>query len=762
MVEKNRVLFLAVFLCEAHSVLPMESPEHSKPIGPTERPSRQLRSQVGMVHGAPAFIVNGKPHCGLSYMTYENNLSTSKGQPALPKHVKLFAEAGCDIYTFVVDLGGLYGYTGTVWPERDRWDFSQVDAIAQMVVCAAPPEAKLILQLYVDTPEWWAKENPNELFLLSTGTPDFGDKLFALPRRGNLPSIASPKWRGDVKRAIEMLIDHVDHSDYGARVMGYQVCGQKTEEWYHWSMNTEELGDYSAPMQSAFRQWLETRYGTDEKLQAAWRRPSVTIASARIPTKEERYGSRSATFRDPVTEQHIIDFHRFWSDIMADTIAYFAKVVKDKTERRKVAGAFYAYTFEFAQLGEDAGHLALHKLLRCPDLDFIMAPSSYYRRELKGGQSCFRAPVLSLTLHRKLFWNDFDPASFRFYEKDQAEYGKWKPWLAVTDTAEEYTYMIRRELGNALANGVNMAHFDLHGGYYDDPLLVEEVKRAREIREEALKTDRSSDAEILVVVDEDSQHYLAFRNPISTPLLSGQLAEMPFVAPFDAVLLSDLRRTDTRRYRLVLVVNAFKLDSAQRHVLSRKLKTGGKHVIWLYAPGYFRRDSSPAEVAAIAQVTGIGVAARPRPSAAASGVFDGPETPEVPLLDGDQFVVDDPAAEVMARRSDTHREPVVAARTFAGWTSVYSAVAPLPRTVLRSLAVRASVHLYHDNPDDSVYANRHYLTLAASPRAGPRTLHLRRRATVVDVVTGKTVCAEANSFTAEFRPSETRMFSLFP
>jgi hypothetical protein len=716
-----------------------------------------------MVRGAPAFVINGQPHCGLSYMTYANNFSTYQNQPALPQYVKGFADAGCDIYTFVIDLGGTYGYTSTVWPQRDRWDFAQVDAIAHMVLAAAPVEAKLVVQLYVDLPEWWATENPGQCLLLSNGSRDFGSKLFALPRRSNFPSIASPRWRADVKRILEATIDHVAASDYGRRVMGYQVCGQKTEEWYHWSMNTELLGDYSPAMLAAFCQWLTAKYGSDDKLRLAWNRPKASLATVAIPSQQERYGDRQATFRDPVAEQPVLDFHRFWSDIMGDTIANLAHVVKQKTARHKVVGAFYAYTFEFAELGEDAGHLALERLLDCPDLDFIMAPSSYYRRDLKGGQSCFRPPIRSLTLHGKMFWNDFDPASFKFYEKNQAEFAQWKPWLAVTDTAEQYTWMIRRELGNALANGVNMAHFDLHGGYYDDPLLVAEVRRARAIRTDALHTDRRSRAQILLVVDEDSQHYLGFRNPVATPLLSGQLAEMPFVAPHDAVLLSDLDRLDTANYRLVLVPNALKLDAAERDVLLRKLKTGGKTIVWLYAPGLFRAANGPANVEGIRDATGIGVARSPRPSAPAVARFACPTfgtLPEVTLLKADQFAVADPAAEVLARRSDDPAAPLVATRRFPAWTSIYSAVAPLPREFLRGVAAQAGVHLYQDDPHDAVYANGHYLTLAAGAKAGQRTVRLREKTTVTDLATATIVAKDAASFTLSLKPCEVRIFAL--
>lgn len=716
-------------------------------------------ARVENVQGAPAFVIDGAPHCGLSFMSYVGPQSLENGVPALAGYVKGLAQADCDLYTFVTDLGGVYGYSPSIWPERDRWDFSYLDTHARMVLDAAPPNAKLILQLFIDAPAWWVRENPSECMILSNGTADFGEKLFALPRKDNFPSLASRKWREDMKLAIEKLIEHVAQAEWGGRVVGYQVCGQKTEEWYHWSMNCEELGDYSPHMLAAFRTWLQERYDSDERLQSTWNQPEATRSSAAIPTKSERYGTPGSAFRNPRTEQAVIDFHRFWSDIMADTIAYFSRVIKDKTGRTKTVGAFYAYSFEFADLVEDAGHLALGKLLQCPDLDFIMAPGSYQRRALKGGQGLFRAPVLSINQHGKLLWNDFDPASYKFYQKDQQALAPWKEQLAVTDTPEEFTYMIRRDLGNALANGVNIACFDLHGGYYDDPVILASVKKSRETRMEALTRDRRSDAEILVVFDEDSQHFMGFRNTIARHLLIEQIAELPFVGPFDAVLLSDLASTDTTRYKLALVVNVFRLDAAQRGVIDTKLKHGGKSVVWLYAPGYFRGDSGPADLSGITDAVGMDLASRPKPTPGSSAVF-GEGLPPMYLLDGEQFVVTDPDVEALARRSEEAKETVVARKRLPDWTSIYSASAPLSKQFLRRLAADAGVHSFHDREDDVVYANASYLTLVASPEAGPRTIHLKRKATVTDATTGEKLCEQADAFMAAFKSSEARIFRL--
>ena len=710
----------------------------------------EMVSRVEVVGGAPTLLIDGKPHPGASYMTYVGIGDAANPKPLLGQYVAEIAKSGCDLFTFVTDLGGVYGYTPTVWPAPDRFDFSYLDATAHVILAAGGPNAKLMLQLYVDAPLWWCDQHPNELMVLSDGKTGYNEKLFALPRADKFPSIASEVWRADMKRAIDTLIEHVQQSDYGARVAGYQVCGQKTEEWYHWSMNNPELGDYSAPMLLAWRTWLRAKYGTDAELQKAWSRTDAALDGAVIPTKAERYGDTKATFRDPVTEASVIDFHRFWSDIMADTIAYFAKVVKEKTEHRKVVGAFYAYSFEFAELAEDAGHLALSKLCECPDLDFIMSPGSYQRRNLKGGQSCFRTPLLSLRLHGKLFWNDFDAASFKIREKDQKALAPWLDQLAATDTAEEFTWMMRRDLGAALANGVNMAWFDLHGGYYSDPAILADMRKQRDVRVNALAWDRRSVAEILVLFDEDSLHYTGFRNPIVRKSLIEQVVELPFVAPYDAALLSDLDELDTSRYKLVLMTDLYALSAAQRDTIRRKLLGDRRTVVWLYAPGYFDGTNHPGAVESTSALTGV-----PTQRAAAPGTE--PSAPltlangaaiQVPPLQGDTFIV------------EGSKPSATATRDMGTWRSVYWNRAPLPAAYLREVAASAGVHLYHENPGDQVYVTGRYLTCASSVTAGPRTFHLCAPATVRDAFTGETIATDGTTFRADFKASEVRMFEL--
>ena len=48
----------------------------------------------------------------------------------------------------------------------------------------------------------------------------------------------------------------MQQSDYGQHLFGYMITGLMSEEWYHWSIHSNELSDYSSHAVRAFRGWL--------------------------------------------------------------------------------------------------------------------------------------------------------------------------------------------------------------------------------------------------------------------------------------------------------------------------------------------------------------------------------------------------------------------------------------------------------------------------------------------------------------------------
>ncbi len=182
------------------------------------------------------------------------------------------------------------------------------------------------------------------------------------------------------------------------------------EEWFYWSTTgssdgLSDLEDYSAPMVSGFRKWLGKKYAGDGLLQHAWNEASVTLATAGIPTRAERQATGLFVWRDPAIQRKVIDYYEFYCENVTEIIRLLAQTVKEATHGEQLVGVFYGYMF-FAYADnwmQDNGHLALHKLLQCKDIDFLTAPSAYAFRELGTGYSTGQAATDAVRLHGKYY-----------------------------------------------------------------------------------------------------------------------------------------------------------------------------------------------------------------------------------------------------------------------------------------------------------------------------------------------------------------------
>ena len=109
-------------------------------------------------------------------------------------------------------------------------------------------------------------------------------------------------------------------------------------------------------------------------------------------------------FFDPAKSQQVIDTFDLESDVIADTIDYFCRVVKEATGGKAMTGAFYGYVTG----APDKGYYSTHKLLHSPYIDFLCAPSDYDFREPGAGVSAYRTVARSVQLHKKLWWDEND------------------------------------------------------------------------------------------------------------------------------------------------------------------------------------------------------------------------------------------------------------------------------------------------------------------------------------------------------------------
>ncbi len=716
---------------------------------------------VAAHNGALCFLLDGEPCVTPVFETYAPTT----------RHFRQFAKAGCRVYGFPANCGAEpWEHSVPVWVGPDVWDFSEFDENVAKII-TADPEALIIPRVHVGEPAWWRKKNPAALIRFSDGSLHRRQpyRLWPEKKSRTYPSIASTHWRNDMALALRRLIEHVQQSDYAERVFGYHVYGLNTEEWYHY-YNEDQLGDYSDNVRLDFQQWLRQKYRTDQALAAAWNVPSIDWEAVVVPSHAARSaGNGRRPFRDPRAEMPVIDYYEYYNELMAETIDYFCGVVKEATNRQKVVGAFYAYLFEFSG-NPESGHLAVQKLLRSNNLDFIVVTASYGQRQLGSGGSILRSPHTSIQLHNKLWYEDNDNVSFLFPEVAQRigdqEWERSRVVLAATDSAEETKWIYQRGAGFSLANGVHQSFFDLHGGYFDHPQIMSDIAALYRVFQRSRNYDLSSVAEILVVADELSAMYTTRHSR----LLSQNLYDPPYRlikcgAPYDAVYVDDLDRLDTSRYKLVIVLNAYHLTDAQEQLINRQLKLPGQTVLWSYAPGLFRgnqRDASRmSRIVEMELQVDTEQFLPPRieiVSGAATCLSEVSASVMGPTEASSHLIqVVDTTADVLGRLAGG--EPAVLARKAVdNWISVYSITASLPSEFYRGLAREAGVHIYNDR-NDTLYVNKSYLTINADGQ-GRRDLRLLQSHDVYDAISEQLVAQNVDAFSVELRDKETRILRL--
>ena len=691
-------------------------------------------ARIELYKGSPTLFINNIPNSSMVYMTYRPN-SRYFGQ---------FGEKGVHIYSFSsTPSESGYGLAPPAWIAPDNYDYSNMDERTMMVL-NSDPDAYIFPRIYLHSPRWWDEMHPDELV-----TIDPGDgkpvPFYHHPGDKRVPSWASEIWRKDTADAIRKYIAHIKSMPYSDRIIGYHIASGTTEEWMMWGGNEDQWADYSKPNHEAFRRWLRNKYNTVEELQKAWNDENVTYEDAAIPTKSERQHSELMSFRDPQKEMRVIDFYLYNSDMVAETMDYFAKVVK-KTDDQAIVGVFYGYVLQLIgeQRQQNAGHLALQKVWNSPSIDFITSPTSYAFRELGSGYSHFMSLTDSVKLHGKMWFDENDIRTW-LAEGPLQQWGK-------TATYEESLSMQQNEFANVICNACGMWWFDMGGGWYDDKRMLSEIGRMKAIADQSIGMDRTPVSEIAFIVDDASLLYMQVANRISAPLLLLQIPEMGRIgAPFSYYSLDDIETMP--EHKMYVFANCFAPTKKQKEAIDRIVKGKGHVALWIYAPGLISDDKIDAD--AMRELTGIDIDYKIEESQLK--VATDKATYGTDMKVGPVFYANDKSAKVMGKLI-SHDLPGLVIKKFDNWTSVYSAAPAVPSVILRDIARLAGVHLYVES-NDVVYANRSLLSLTVND-GGKRTIKLPYPVDVYDLFDDKPVGTNISEFTVDMQPKSTRLWRI--
>ncbi|WP_116951838.1 beta-galactosidase [Jiangella endophytica] len=725
------------------------------------QPARRTRVSVGVHHGAPAIMLGDQPLPAIAYMTY------------LPHRGRYddFAGAGYGVYSVACYLGdrginstsGIRPFRPGIWVGPGEYDFSAVDADLARVV-EARPDALVLLRVNLDVPAWWESLHPGELSVSADG--------------GTLrQSFSSNVWKDQAGQTLLALIRHIAASPYADNLIAYHLGAGQTEEWmYHG--NRDRLPDYSEPHQRAFRAWLRRTYTSDATLRAAWNDAAVSLDTAAVPDAAARTGDPARLFRDPDTEQQVIDYYRFHSYAAADAVVHFCRTVKEEVGDSALAGAFYGYVLETTHV--DVGQHALYHVLTSPHVEFLASPSSYLRRQA-GHDWPYFGLTDSVALHGKLWMNEADTRTHLTeglsvvapeINPTGSEPGPYDTslWLGPDDPRITMS-LLRNNLARAITNNAGLWWFDMWGGWYDDPAVMEFMAVARTLVDESLRGDRRSTADVAVFVDEASMAHFGYSRNHNQQFLYGQRLELGAMGtPYDIFQFRDLLDERTHHYSLYVLPNAIKVDRELRRVI-RRLRDRGKSFVWGHGAGWFGDGNTPG-AAGVTDLTGVEMTTTEQQahlrvttvesaSAALAGIAPGTTFGTTSAVGAPLVHPTGGNGELLATVEGTPTPGVVRVEHRRGGHSTYSVAPRIPARFLRNAAKEAGAHVYVDN-DDVVYANRRFVALHAISD-GPRTIHLPTRATTVTDAFGgshEPIARHTDTVTLQCRQHETYLLRL--
>ncbi len=552
-----------------------------------------VSGKVEMYNGRPAIFINNQPNYPMIY-----SLTDVPGGrwswEELPKYnMQRFCSQGIKLIQVDLAFDHVWKEDGTI-----DTDTAQKQLRGVLDIC---PDAAIFIRFHVNPPKWWQQKHPEENTVYADTIP-MRDISWGLQRiieddeeNPTRHSLASVKWKTEATTKLIEFLDKLKVLPEANALAGIQVAGGVYGEWHYWGFINNEP-DIGIPMQVYFRKWLKEKYKTDNALQSAWKEKGVTLSSAALPSLEERKNTTGGIFRDPQKEKKLVNYYEAQHQVIAEGIIHFCKVIKETWPRPIITGTFYGYFYSVFGRETAGGHLQLQRVLNSPYVDYLSAPGTYYPEAVEMGDPYrSRSLINSIGLHGKLWLDEMDQQTPLVPLKDSS----------FTSSLEKSIAQVRRNVLFTFCKGQGLWFYDFgpsgfnggkrlndHGsyGWWDEPSLSNDIGRLKSLLDKQFNQPYTNDADVLLVHSTETFYYTGSNRKDS---YMGHWANnwVP-VSIFrsgvvhDVIDADDLDKINPDQYKAIVFINTWLLTTAQKHIIQSKLAKKGRHLIWLYAPGY--------------------------------------------------------------------------------------------------------------------------------------------------------------------------------
>ena len=719
---------------------------------------RLPKAQVRMTNGRPQLFINGRQTPPLLLFVNIINLHDRINASQSAAEIRLAARAGIHLFSLQLPSGLADPPGGFKYRRMNRW-FA--------FILRNDPRAYIYPRVRGGGIFRW--RHRSQLIAHANGT-----------HPGISP--ASGLWYRAAKRGMAALVRHIRESPYSGRVIGVMLLAPGNGECFPVDYWHNPGFDYSRPNQIGFARWLKRRYRTNTALRAAWHNARVTFLTAAIPhpIRPNPYPFYLSA------ERSYVDYLNYQSDLMASRVAGLAAVVKRLTAGRWLVNVFYGYGFELPT--PDSSHLAVERLLRAPGLDALGSPMSYVDRG-PAGSPAFMGAVDSATLHGKFWITEDDTGTFVDTPEDR-QFPHSGPLYAFSRppgscaNLQQLVAVQRRNFGMLMIHRLATWWMDVSGaGQLNNGSIWRDIGQLREAYVKyAPKTQ--FEPSVAVIYDPRSEAYARMGSggwghdmPLLGALLFNPVQFYHCGTSIGFYALCDLAMPDFPPAKVVIFLNAWRVGTATRRVIRRKLERNGRTLIWIYGAGFID-GRGRLDAGAASRLIGIHLRLREpsdligsqtiEPSAlglpaehiaglgaVAAGLQRYGGMPFGRAADTPSFAVDDPTSVALARYRNTH-EVSIALKRFHGYQSLFIGETRPSAAFWRALFPHFGVPIYLDT-DDAFETDGRLMMISSDGVVGPRLLTLPQRGSIYNILNGEKLAAEVRRYRFRLGRYQTKL-----
>ncbi len=652
----------------------------------TESPDMKANtvSEIRQTVNGPVIFINGTPFCDMIF--------TSKVIESIREHYNM----GYRIFIVSAGTNVGKGLTTPGWNQHG-YDFAIVMRNLNRIT-AAFPDIKFILTFGIDAPYWWHKKYPDQCIYLEGKT-----------EHENLASPASKQWRKDAKKFIKTFIRQMENSPLRHHIIGYRLASLcDGGEWIYpgvWA-NPRLHADFSVAMRDYFREFLKNKYGKN-----------LDVSHINVPSGKERQLPSKSAFRDPVKEQHIIDYIECQSDAVATAAIEFLQAAKEEA-KNKIVGIYGGYLLFLTDYTvQNVGHLAFRKIYLSKAADFFSGPIDYHLRKLglPGGNM---ASISSLKLHGATY----------FQENDTRTFLNDSPSHRHVNNLFESASVLLRDSAIGLVTSTPIYTCDLTGNSYRNQGLIDTGALLQKCFKANFNRERKAKPQVALLYSIDSLPYLIEKNQeitnASSYLLRINTGKSGVLT--DAYLLEDIQMDSfpADQYKCFVIINGFYLKPAIRAAIENKLCKNGTTVVFTPGAGIIHKQKLSKEN--MEEITGFAMTESSDPI---------PFKPHN-LDNGKNYVI---------RQYSDHRR-------------IYLASTELTPALYRQIFSEAGAHVWIKS-SDTLNTNGTTAFIHADS-AGEKTVYLPFKAKVTDLTSDRVIPTSDNGkkFKIKLKKYETRLF----